>query len=164
MVVPRLDRLARDLLIQEVLLRDVRKRGADLVSCSPSESEYLRDDPEDPTRKLIRQVLGAVSEFERALISLRLRRGRAHKASLGGYAYGSPAFGWRAQDGTLVPVPQEQAALDLMRRLRGQAQSLREICSALTMAGHAPKRSSRWHPQTVATILGRADAVSALAG
>src|SRR4051812_45093125 len=92
-VVARLDRLARDLLTQEFLLRDIRQRGADLVSCSPAETDYLRDDPHDPTRKLIRQVLGAVSEFERALIRLRLQRGRALKAERGGLAYGSPPFG-----------------------------------------------------------------------
>jgi DNA invertase Pin-like site-specific DNA recombinase len=76
-VVARLDRLARDLLTQEFLLREIRQRGADLVSCSDTEADYLQDDPHDPTRKLVRQVLGAISEFERALIKLRLQRGRA---------------------------------------------------------------------------------------
>ena len=100
-VVARLDRLARDLLTQEFLLRDIRQRGADLVSCSSAEAEYLKDDPNDPTRKLIRQVLGAVSEFERSLIRLRLQRGRAVKAERGGFAYGSPPFGYRAEGGGL---------------------------------------------------------------
>ena len=47
-VVARLDRLARDLLTQEFLLRDIRQRGADLISCSPAEADYLADDPHDP--------------------------------------------------------------------------------------------------------------------
>src|SRR3954452_18740250 len=69
-LVARLDRLARDLLTQEFLLRDIRRRGADLMSCATSEGDFLQDDPHDPTRKLVRQVLGAISEFERALIRL----------------------------------------------------------------------------------------------
>src|SRR3982750_1431090 len=36
-VVARLDRLARDLLTQEVLLRDIRRRGVEVVSCSSAE-------------------------------------------------------------------------------------------------------------------------------
>ena len=48
-------------MTQEILLRDIRKRGSEVVSCSRAEADYLADDPNDPTRKLIRQVLGAVS-------------------------------------------------------------------------------------------------------
>jgi hypothetical protein len=40
-LVARLDRLARDLLVQEVLLRDIRHRGADLASCSQQRTSTL---------------------------------------------------------------------------------------------------------------------------
>lgn len=60
LVVYRLDRLARDLIIQETLLAEVRRKGGQLFSTSAAESGYLADDPDDPSRKLIRQVLGAV--------------------------------------------------------------------------------------------------------
>lgn len=156
-VVARLDRLARDLLTQEFLLRDIRQRGADLASCSAAETQYLNDDPHDPTRKLIRQVLGAVSEFERSLIRLRLQRGRALKAERGGYAYGSPPFGFRAEGGQLVPEPTEQIALEVAVRLRGEGRSLREVARALEDAGHASKRGATWHPATVARLLARAE-------
>jgi hypothetical protein len=55
--------------------------GRERFSTSPSESAFLRDDPTDPSRALIRQVLGAVSEYERKMITVRLRAGRARKAS-----------------------------------------------------------------------------------
>src|SRR3954453_1999502 len=117
-VVARLDRLARDLLTQEFLLRDIRRRGADVISCSDAEADYLRDDPDDPTRKLIRQVLGAVSEFERSLIRLRLQRGRAIKAERGGFAYGAPPFGFRAEGAELVPFDREQEAVTMALGLK----------------------------------------------
>jgi len=155
-VVARLDRLARDLLTQEFLLRDIRQRGGDLVSCSEAEADYLQDDPHDPTRKLVRQVLGAISEFERALIKLRLQRGRALKAERGGFAYGSPPFGFRAEGGELVPLDREQEAIAMALELRRQGRSLRQIGADLTKAGFTPKRGGSWYPPTVARVLDRA--------
>src|SRR5258706_7555130 len=84
LVIYRLDRLARDLVLQEQLLADVRRMRAEVFSTSAGEAGYLSDDPDDPSRKLIRQVLGAVSEYERGMISLRLRSGRRRKAENGG--------------------------------------------------------------------------------
>src|SRR5690242_2386020 len=49
LVVYRLDRLARDLVLQEQLLADTRTSGADLFSTSDAESAFLRDDPDDPS-------------------------------------------------------------------------------------------------------------------
>ena len=101
-VVPRLDRLARDLIVQETILAEVRRIGGEVFSTSPAEASYLTDDPDDPSRKLIRQVLGAVSEYERSMVTLRLRNGRRRKAQMGGYASGAPAFGLEARDGDLI--------------------------------------------------------------
>jgi site-specific DNA recombinase len=157
-VVARLDRLARDLLTQEVLLRDIRQRGGDVMSCSAAESDYLQDDPFDPTRRLIRHVLGAVSEFERSLIRMRLQRGRALKADRGGYAFGSPPFGHSAVGGQLATKSDEQQAIKLALKLRNDGLSLRKIGDALTEAGYPSKRGGAWHPPTVSRMLRRAGA------
>jgi DNA invertase Pin-like site-specific DNA recombinase len=155
-VVYRLDRLARDLVLQEQLLAEIRRLGGELFTTSAAEAEYLRDDPDDPSRKLIRQILGAVSEYERAMISLRLRSGRRRKAEKGGFAYGSPAYGFRAERGELVEDADEQATVARIVALREEGASLRTIAATLNAEGHKPKRGNRWHPQTVASVLGRA--------
>ena len=158
LVVYRLDRLARDLIVQETLLAELRRMGAPVFSTSAAEAAYIDDNPDDPTRKLIRQVIGAITEYERAMIALRLRSGRQAKAARGGYAgYGSPPYGWRAEGRELVKVPEEQAALDLIRRMHAAGASLREIARALDAAGHRPKRGDRWHPQALARIVHRLD-------
>lgn len=146
----RLDRLARDLVLQEQLLAEIRRHGGDLFTTSAAEAGYLSDDPDDPSRRLIRQVLGAVSEYERSMIALRLRAGRRRKAEKGGYAYGSPPLGWRAEKGQLVVDEAEAEALARMAELRHDGASLREIATVLTDEGHSTKRGARWHPQTVA--------------
>src|SRR4051812_6331944 len=155
LVVYRLDRLARDLVLQEQLLADVHRMGADVFSTSTAEASYLTDDPDDPSRKLIRQVLGAVNEYERAMIALRLRSGRRRKHDNGGYAYGSPPFGYSAQGRQLVEHPKEQEALRRMRDLRGDGRSYRDIAAALQGEGHQPKRGAVWHPMTIRQILNR---------
>ena len=83
-----------------VVLREIRRLGADLFSTSEAENAYLVDDPKDPSRKMIRQILGVVSEYERSMIAVRLRSARDRKKAHGGYAgFGSPAYGFRAEGG-----------------------------------------------------------------
>ncbi|MGO9963010.1 MAG: recombinase family protein [Acidimicrobiales bacterium] len=151
--VARLDRLARDLVLQEQLLAEVRRQGGDVFTTSTAEAGYLTDDPDDPSRRLIRQVLGAIFEYERAMIGLRLRAGRRRKAEKGGFAYGSPPLGWRAERGQLVVDDAESAALARMVELRNCGESLRGIATVLADEGHRTKRGARWHPQTVARAL-----------
>jgi DNA invertase Pin-like site-specific DNA recombinase len=103
LVVYRLDRLARKLANQETWIERLERRGRKVVRVT--EPEY----GEDETRDFVRQVLGAVAQYERAVIVRRMQSGRAEKAAKGGFAYGSPAFGYRAQDGELVTDDAESA-------------------------------------------------------
>lgn len=154
-VVYKLDRLARSLVLQEQILDDVRRRGGQVFSCSDTECAYLEDpgaDP-DPTRTLVRQVLGAVSEYERAMVRARMAAGTARKKANGGYAYGQPPYGWGSDGhGNLVPVPAEQSQIDLMRALREAGTSYRGIVALLDQA-QVPARRGKWHPETVRRIL-----------
>jgi len=154
MVVPRLDRLARDLLIQEALMGEVWRSGAEILSTASGE-QNLRDDPDDPSRKLIRRLLGAVSEWEREMLVLRMKRGRRRKHERGGYAYGSPPYGYTAEHGVLAQHPAEQKALRRMADLREGGCSTREIAAALAAEGHPTKRGGRWTSPVVARILAR---------
>ncbi len=155
LAVYRLNRLARDLVLQETILAEVRKIGGDVLSTDGVEQAYLKDDPEEPSRRLIRQILGAVSEYERSIISLRLRSGRRRKAEKGGFAYGAPPYGSRAVDGQLADDAHEQLALALMVRLRRDGAPLWDICRALDDAGFRPRRGATWRPTSVKRILDR---------
>jgi len=154
-VVPRLDRLARDLIVQETILAEIRRIGGEVFSTSPAEASYLTDDPDDPSRKMIRQVLGAVSEYERSMVVLRLRNGRRRKAQMGGYSSGAPAFGYEARDGDLVELEEEQVTVNRIWDLRASGASLRAICSTLESEGHRSKRGGSWQPMAVKRVLDR---------
>lgn len=155
-VVYRLDRLARDLIAQETLLGEVRRLGGVVFSTSGAEAGFLADDPDDPSRKLIRQVLGAVNEYERGIIALRLRAGRQRKAEMGGYAYGSPHFGVRAERKVLVRDDREAGIVERVRCLHSAGLSLRKIGETLEAEGLTTKRgATTWAPTTVARIVSR---------
>ena len=153
LVVHNLDRLARSLTVQEAALAQIWHTGGRVFTVD--QGEVRVDDPDDPVRTSVRQVLGAVAQMEAGMITRRLRAGRHHKADQGGYAYGAPPFGYRAEDGELVADPDEMAVVDRITALRAEGRSLREIAAVLDVEGVATKRSGRWHPQTVARILER---------
>jgi len=146
------------MVLQESLLAEIKRMGAQPFTTSAGEQAYLTDDPDDPSRKLIRQILGAVNEYERSMITLRLRTGRASKASKGGYAYGSPAYGQRADDRELVPDEAEQAGARRIQELRASGASMRGIADTLNAAGIPAKRGGTWSPMTVKRVLDREQA------
>ena len=67
-IVEKLDRLARDLMVQETIVADLRKHGFELVSVA--EPDLMAN---DPTRILVRQMMGAVAQYEKSQIVLKLR-------------------------------------------------------------------------------------------
>ena len=91
------------------------------------------------------------------MIARRLRRGREHKASEGGYAHGAPPYGYRPESGQLVLDPEEQVVVLKMIEMRDIGLSLRDIAANLNEARVPSKRGSWWHPQTVARVLRATD-------
>lgn len=157
-VVQRLDRIARDLIAQEAFLAEVRKAGGQVFSTSDAEALMLQDDPRDPSRTLVRQFMGALSQYERALTRLRLQAGRDAKAARGGYAGGRPPLGMRAQAGRLVLDAAEQSAIVRAVECRSVGRSWREIAAILQDEGYRTKDGhERWHPETVRRLVRRVD-------
>jgi DNA invertase Pin-like site-specific DNA recombinase len=72
-IVYSMDRLARTLTVQEAALAVLWKRGATVIA---GNEEILASDPSDPIRTLLRQIIGAVAEFEHKTIVNRMSRGR----------------------------------------------------------------------------------------
>ena len=148
LLVARLDRLARDVVLQEMLLRRLVRTGKQVVSVAEPDINS-----EDGHRKLVRVILGAIAEYEAWLIAVRLRAARDLKRSRGGYASGRPRYGYRASRGTLVKVPEEQAIIKEAKRLRKAGLSYRQIAAHLDAEGHRPRSGRSWHPTMVARVV-----------
>lgn len=151
LVVPKLDRLARQLTIQEAALAQAWKHGGRVFACD--HGEVQQDDPDDPMRKAMRQMMGVFAELDRGMIVARLRRGRAAKKKSGGYVSGRPRYGLRADNGALVKNAEEQATIKRARTLHGKGLSLRNIARSLEGEGHRPRSGGSWHPAQVARFV-----------
>lgn len=148
LVVKRLDRLARDLLVQETVLERLKQHGKEVRSVD--EADISSD---DPTRVLVRQVLGAIAQYEKGVIRGRMVAGKVAKRAAGGYTGGAPRFGRRAESRELVPNPAELETIERATALRNDGHSLREIAQVLEAEGRPTKRGKRWHPVTLARLL-----------
>jgi DNA invertase Pin-like site-specific DNA recombinase len=140
-IVEKLDRLARDLMIQETIIGDLRKSSFELISVA--EPDLCSD---DPSRKLVRQVFGAIAEYERCMIVQKLRGARERIRAKTGRCEGRKPFGSRLGEKDVVAR---------MRQLRLEGNSLARVAEVLGREGYKPRTGRRFYPANVARILAR---------
>lgn len=143
-LIEKLDRLARDLMIQETILADMQKRGFVLISAY--EPDLCSD---DPSRKLMRQIMGAVAEYDRAMIVAKLRAARQRKKAKHGKGEGRHAFGEK---------PEETQTLEQIREWAATGASAKHIAADLNSCGYKSRSGLPWRGTTVAKILRRVGA------
>jgi DNA invertase Pin-like site-specific DNA recombinase len=152
LVVYRLDRLARDFVLQELLVNRLRERGKPIHSVMEPDIETVTN---DPTKVLIRQIIGAIGQYERALIRGRMQAGKLVKEARGGYVGGQPGYGYRADQRELIDDPEESEVVRMVLALRAAGSSYRAICESLADAGYRPRRARTWHPMVARSIVQR---------
>jgi DNA invertase Pin-like site-specific DNA recombinase len=158
LVVRELDRLHRDMIVQENILADLWRIRPEVEVFSTKDGEAQncrRDDPDDPSRRMIRQILGSVAEYVKAQTVARLKAGKRRKAQAGGFIGGQPAYGTRSEGKELVPDPAELETVARIMELHAAGASLRGIARTLAEEGRPSKRGGRWHPQSVALVIAR---------
>jgi len=152
LLVARRDRLARDVVVAAFVDRLVEKAGARVATADGSANGT------GPEAELMRSILDAFAQYERALIRSRIKAAldvkRSRGERVGDIPYGS-ALG--ADGKTLVMDRKEQQAVRRIRTMRANGHSLRSI--ARYLEAHGMKcRGKRWHPTTVMRVLRRAEA------
>jgi len=146
----KLDRLARDLYIQEHLIKKLEGLGMNLYSIKEPNLESS-----DPMRKAFRQFMGIVSELEKAFITMRLSGGRINKARKGGYAGGATALGYKAEGKELRVDPQEAKTVRAIFKMKQyKKMGLSGIARELNQSGTPTARGGKWYAGTVKYILG----------
>jgi DNA invertase Pin-like site-specific DNA recombinase len=102
--------------------------------------------------KMLITMLAGFAEFERNMIAERttaaLRHKRAH-----GEVYNHVPYGYRAEDGKLVPDATEQSVIARMAGLRKEGVSYHGIADTLNAEDVPTKQGGIWRSQTVANIL-----------
>ena len=118
-------RFARDLAVQIAGHDLLKVQGYDLIPADAP--DHFTD--ETPTAVMVRQVLGAVAQFEKASLVAKLKAARERKRAATG----------RCEGRTPPPADLVQEARRLARRnpKTGRKRSLRDIAAAMAAAGYS---------------------------
>jgi DNA invertase Pin-like site-specific DNA recombinase len=135
-LVENASRFARDLTVQLLGHALLKKHGIELIPVDAP--TYFTD--ETPTARMVRSILGAVSQFEKEALVLKLRKARERSARLGG----NPNW-------LQVPAATVQAA----KAAQARGLSLRAIASELAAAGYNSPSGKQYGPQSVKRMLAR---------
>lgn len=154
-LIERADRLARDLVEGELILRTFREQGIRVFEAEGGTDLTNGSDDGNPTGVLIRQVLAAVAQFEKSGLVAKLRAARDRVRRQRGRCEGPPAYGARETEAAGL-----KRLLELATDPAGNRRSLAEIAAALNDE-QVPTRSGRpWARSTVQTLLARHGAAS----
>ena len=140
-VIEKLDRFARELVYQEVMMQDLRRRGIELVSAIEDDI-----DSADPTKVLMRQVLGAIAQYDKAMLTAKLRHARQCVKARTGRCDGKKPYGYRQG---------ESAVIKRMLELRTAGLSYDAIAGTLNADGIKTRSGGSWNAGTVCKILRR---------
>ncbi len=144
----KLDRLAREIGLQEFLIRKLNKCDVQLISLNDENIDG------DPQRKLFRVMLGAIADYERSLIDMRMTAGRLNKARKGGYSGGRIAMGYK-KNGKELAVDNENA--ETIKKIfylkRYKRLSMNKIACVLNEENIPTARNGKWYTSTIRAIL-----------
>ena len=129
LVVSRRDRLARDVMNAAMIERMATDAGARIASAAGEGG-----DGTDPAAVLMRTMVDAFAQYERAMIAARTKAALAVKRARGEAVSHAP-YGYRAVDGRLEPDAAEQVVIAQVRALRDAGMSFRGIVAELARAG-----------------------------
>ena len=145
-IVETASRFARDLMVQEVGFAMLRELGVTLIAAD-SPTSFLDDGPRS---KLIRQILEAVAEFDKAMIVAKLKGARDRVRRTQGKCEGRKSYAEREGGHELI---------DLARWMRsnteGRPYSLRAVAAELAGYGYLTPSGRPYAAAAVASMLSR---------
>lgn len=156
-------RLARDMIVAEVLIREFQKMKVRVISASGG-IDLTAGDDSNPTAKLIRQILAAVAEFDRCVITLKLKGARDRIKSEGrrpGQKNYSPDPRINCNSEGRKPYgqrPGEQEVLARMKSMRAAGAHYYVIADTLNAEGVPCRMAHKgkvWKANTIQKILTR---------
>src|SRR5262245_14658510 len=142
-VVEDASRFARDLIVQELGVLLLIKRGVRVLTAS---GDDLTDNS-DPTRQMMRQIAGSFVQCEKSRLVAKLRGARERIREASGKCEGRKSYAER--DPQLVAE-----AKRLHRRApKGGRKSLREIARELALMGYVNKRGAPYSASCVKSMV-----------
>jgi DNA invertase Pin-like site-specific DNA recombinase len=138
-LVENASRFARDILVQLLGHELLKKHGVSLVPVD-APAHFTE---ETPTGNMLRTILGAVSQFEKEALVLKLRKARERKRRDTGRCEGNPAW---------IRVP--DAIVMAARTARARGLSLRKVAAELASQGFVSPSGNVYGAQSIKLMLG----------
>lgn len=149
-IVAKLDRIIRSVRDLGELIDLFQRSGVEFASVADN------IDTSTASGRLVLNVMGSVSQWEREAIGERTAEALAVMRANGQRVSRHPLFGYRFNGKDWIEDAREQRAISLMRQLRADGLSLRRIAADLERHGHHNRRRQRLSAQTIANVLKRA--------
>jgi DNA invertase Pin-like site-specific DNA recombinase len=138
-------RFARDIIAQEMGLRLLTKRGVRLVTASGMD---MSADSSDPGKKMMRQMVGMMAEYDKDMVVHRLRSGRDRIKATGAKCEGRKAHA------ELTPqIGREARRLARKSPKTGKTRSLRQIAAELATLGFLGSTGKPLSPSVVRDLI-----------
>jgi len=139
------DRFARDLAVQLAGHDFLKKLGVALIPAT-APNHFTED---TPTAVLVRQVLGAIAQFDKASTVAKLKAARDRRRAVTGKCEGRKSHAEREGGAELIAL-----AKKLRRRSpKGHRRSLREVSDQLAALGFVSKAGTPYSPSAVQSML-----------
>ena len=129
-ITPKLDRMFRSALDALDVLGKLKAKGISLHMV-----DLGGDVTSNGVSRLVFTILSAVAEAERDRTRERVAEIKADQKARGKFLGGYAPFGWRREGDSVVPIPEQQAAIARMRALRAAGLSLRAIRDRMAQEG-----------------------------
>lgn len=143
-LVENASRLARDLLIQETIIQQLLAKGVTVLTADGLDMSVV----DDPTRVLVRQIFGAIYQFEKAMLVIKLRGARERMKRKGVRCEGQIPYG---------KDESEKSVLTTILGLRRDGMRLSDIAEHLNAEGVPSRHGGQWNKGTLSKILRRLD-------
>jgi len=138
-------RFARDLIVQITGHELLKAEGFEIIPVDAP--DYFVN--ETPTAVMVRNILGAVSQFEKASIVEKLRQARDRKSK----ELGRRVEGRKGYKETNPAMVREAKRLGRKNPKTGRRRSLRDIAKQLADAGYSRDNGQPYNAQTVKNVL-----------
>lgn len=141
------DRLSRNIIDQAIIREILDKNGVQLKFLT------LPVDTTTPEGDLITNIIGSVSQYERRLISRRVKIGMRQKAQQGGFNGMSAPYGYDIINGELKINEEEAEVVRRIFKMHRVGMTLESITNLLNEFGITTKRGGGWSKKQVWRIL-----------
>ncbi len=139
-IVERLDRLAREYMVQESLLIYLASKKVDLISAS-TEENVTEAVQADPMKKAVIQIQGVFSELEKNLLVNKLRVARERVRKETGKCEGRKRYGETEEEHAVI---RRIRAMRRKRRNGAKGMTLQAIADKLNSEGIPTKDGKQW--------------------